>query len=191
MFITRFTPKGTRPHSSFSSSACLSVRFSILGGVLYLYTLLPPWIINRELHQHASGSTTPLSRDLKNPNCKWYLLYLLVGSSNLCHFSEKHHVFPQDADKVHVVRPVPGTVYDTAPNLGKCLLSSRTKPRLSSNCMYLLYMRCYIYMIRVYLKYVPRCPISDTRKKEMVFISQGTHLISEVRARVLFYFIQA
>lgn len=28
-------------------------------------------------------------------------------------------------------------------------------------------------------------------KKEMVFISQGTHLISEVRARVLFYFIQA
>lgn len=28
-------------------------------------------------------------------------------------------------------------------------------------------------------------------KKEMVFISQGIHLISEVRARVLFYFIQA
>lgn len=28
-------------------------------------------------------------------------------------------------------------------------------------------------------------------KKEMVFISQGTYLISEVRARVLFYFIQA
>lgn len=52
-------------------------------------------------------------------------------------------------------------------------------------------MRCYIYMIRVYLRYVPRYPISDARKKEMVFISQGTHLISEVRARVLFYFIQA
>lgn len=46
-------------------------------------------------------------------------------------------------------------------------------------------------MIRIYLRYVPRYPISDARKKEMVFISQGTHLISEVRARVLFYFIQA
>lgn len=46
-------------------------------------------------------------------------------------------------------------------------------------------------MIRVYLRYVPRYPISDARKKEMVFISQGTYLISEVRARVLFYFIQA
>lgn len=149
MFITRFTPKVPDRTPASSLQPVYPVRFSILGGVLYLSTLLSPLIINRELHQHTLGSTTPLSRELKNPNCRWHLLYLLVCSSNLCHFSEKHYIliiFPQD-DKVHVFRPVPGTVYDTAPNLGKCLLSSRTKPRLSSNCMYLLYMRCYIYMI--------------------------------------------
>lgn len=79
MFITRFTPKVPDRTPASSLQPVYPVRFSILGGVLYLSTLLPLLIINRELHQHTLGSTKPLSRDLKNPNCKWHLLYLLVG----------------------------------------------------------------------------------------------------------------
>lgn len=113
MFITRFTPKVPDRTPASSLQPVYPVRFSILGGVLYLHTLLPPLIINRELHQHTLGSTKPLSRDLKNPNCRWYLRYLLADSSDLCPLSEKHHIFPQDADKVHVVRPVLGTLLFT------------------------------------------------------------------------------
>lgn len=173
MFIIRFTPKVPDRTPASPLQPVYPVRFSILGvgGVLYLSTLLPLLIINRELHQHTLGSTKPLSRDLKNPNCR--CIYRLVGNSDICHFSEKHHIFPQD-DKVHVVRPVLGRYclrYSSQFGQMSALLSNETYLRLSSNCMYLLYMRCYIYMIRVYLRYVPRCPISDARKKR-----DGVHI---------------